>query len=705
MTRPYHLSRIVSCLLAAWFLQTPAMARLYVPISANNQVLIYPTDVSGNTGPTVTLTGASTGLSSPEGIATDANYIYVANYQNHQGAVGNSVTIYPLDASGDATPIATISGSNTGLADCTGIAVDANYIYVVNESAVGYAEGSVTVYPKTTNGSVTTGNVSPVATIGAPNGAPTNFTGFAFPEGIAVDDNYIYVASPGGGVGGVDGGEVGLFPKNANGNVAPTVDLLNSTDGLHSDYAIAVDANYLYVANIATNFYQVVLYPLAGINDSSTPTVTITGANTTLNEPSGIAVDANSIYVRNFGSNAITDFPLNASGNATPTSTLSGSNTGVSTGEFVAVDSTTFTHLSVSAPSTATAGTSFNVTVTAEDASNITVPGYSGIVAITSTDGSATLPAEATLTNGVGTFVVTLNTVGAQTVTATDTVNTSITGVSGTITVSANVAVTTTALAVSPLQDGVVIYGQPYTITATVATSPASGTVPTGTVAFSVQGNPVGSAAVNAGGQAAVTTTAIGNVVASPSAIAASYTPSSGAFAASSAVLDVPVGPASTATALVSSANPAISGLTVTFTATVTANSPSTAVPTGSVRFYVNDLSAGSVALDGSGQATYSTASLSAVAIVKAVYVPQDENFLASTSSVLVQRQAPLPTPRPLPTPKPSPTSGITPTPTPTREPTPTPRQSPTPRPSPTVSPTPVPSRAPTPTPRPTPTP
>src|SRR5581483_12523045 len=45
-----------------------------------------------------------------------------------------------------------------------------------------------------------------------------------------------------------------------------------------------------------------------------------------------------------------------------------------------------------------------------------------------SSDGSATLPGDATLTAGVGTFTATFNTAGGQTLTATDTVSSSISG-------------------------------------------------------------------------------------------------------------------------------------------------------------------------------------------------------------------------------------------------------------------------------------
>ncbi len=85
-------------------------------------------------------------------------------------------------------------------------------------------------------------------------------------------------------------------------------------------------------------------------------------------------------------------------------------------------------HFVVTAPSPEAAGTSFTTTVTAEDAFNNVDTTYAGTVKITSTDPAAILPANHTLTAGVGTFTVTLNTAGSQTVTATDTVTSSITG-------------------------------------------------------------------------------------------------------------------------------------------------------------------------------------------------------------------------------------------------------------------------------------
>src|SRR5438067_932084 len=98
------------------------------------------------------------------------------------------------------------------------------------------------------------------------------------------------------------------------------------------------------------------------------------------------------------------------------------------------------THLMVSAPSSATAGSAFNFTVTAQDQFNNTATGYTGTVHFTSSDGAASLPANSTLANGVGTFSATLKTAGNQSIAATDTVSSSIAGTSNPIAVASSAA-------------------------------------------------------------------------------------------------------------------------------------------------------------------------------------------------------------------------------------------------------------------------
>jgi hypothetical protein len=94
------------------------------------------------------------------------------------------------------------------------------------------------------------------------------------------------------------------------------------------------------------------------------------------------------------------------------------------------------THLQVTAPASATMRVPVSFTVTALDQNNNPTTNYTGTVHFTSSDGAASLPADATLTNGTGTFNVTFNTAGRQTITASDTTNSGITGTTSTITVA-----------------------------------------------------------------------------------------------------------------------------------------------------------------------------------------------------------------------------------------------------------------------------
>ncbi len=97
-------------------------------------------------------------------------------------------------------------------------------------------------------------------------------------------------------------------------------------------------------------------------------------------------------------------------------------------------------------PSSVTAGVSGSVTVTAYDAYGDVATGYAGLVHFTSSDGQAVLPADSTLSSGTGTFTVTLVTAGSQSITATDTSDSSITDSQSGITVGlASPTLTSTA--------------------------------------------------------------------------------------------------------------------------------------------------------------------------------------------------------------------------------------------------------------------
>jgi hypothetical protein len=82
-----------------------------------------------------------------------------------------------------------------------------------------------------------------------------------------------------------------------------------------------------------------------------------------------------------------------------------------------------------------TSGIAFNVTVNAVDALGNIFPSYSGTIHFTSSDGKAVLPSDSMLTNGTGTFSVTLETAGSQSITATDNTKSFITGSANSIVV------------------------------------------------------------------------------------------------------------------------------------------------------------------------------------------------------------------------------------------------------------------------------
>src|SRR5205807_432197 len=74
----------------------------------------------------------------------------------------------------------------------------------------------------------------------------------------------------------------------------------------------------------------------------------------------------------------------------------------------------------VPATTAPTAGTGFSFTVTVQDAFGNTATGYAGTLHFSSSDPSATLPANSTLSNGQRSFSATLIKAGSQSLTASD---------------------------------------------------------------------------------------------------------------------------------------------------------------------------------------------------------------------------------------------------------------------------------------------
>lgn len=174
-------------------LAVDAYGKIYVSNNVNNSVTVYLQNPMGtlNESPIGEIEGSNTQIVSPEGIALDANgNIYVANL----GGDGNqyaSITVFAANPRGalNETPTGEISGNNTGISYVSGVALDASgRIYVLNQ-ATGNGDGppNAEVFAANPNGIV---NEAPLATITGSN------TGLDGPQSIALDaTGKIYVAN------------------------------------------------------------------------------------------------------------------------------------------------------------------------------------------------------------------------------------------------------------------------------------------------------------------------------------------------------------------------------------------------------------------------------------------------------------------------------------------------------------------------------
>jgi hypothetical protein len=205
------------------------------------------------------------------------------------------------------------------------------------------------------------------------------------------------------------------------------------------------------------------------------------------------------------------------------------------------------THFVVTAPAAANAGSVFNFNVTPVDDMGNAVSDYSGTVRFTSTDGKAVLPANAALRfGGTGTFSATLETVGPQTITATDMATTTITGATSSILVASGAtslfvgapslaivgkAFSFTVTAFDKL--GVLVTNYPGTVTFTStdgqAILPANSplTNGTGSATFSATLNTAGSQTITATDIATASLTGSSSSIHVP-ALASGFTPTGG---------------------------------------------------------------------------------------------------------------------------------------------------------------------------------
>ena len=275
----------------------------YVTNPGNNSVTVYAMGIArSDLRPIQTISGSKTGLYGPRSIAVDASRnIYVAN------PAGAIVTVYAAGATGNVSPIATLSGYSIAVPG--GIAVDSEGdIYVLNYD-------SISEYAPNASGSVT-----PIRTIAGRHTKLTHNSGFAMDaDGNFYVDHYFLK------------GRITEYASNASGDVNPIRIIGGKKTGLGESGSLTVDksGNIYVVAGCCYSQGSVEVFA-AGAKGDAKPIRTIAGPKTMLDTPTGVALDSNeNLYVSNFSSSVITVYAPGAKGNVSPERTIVGSQTGL----------------------------------------------------------------------------------------------------------------------------------------------------------------------------------------------------------------------------------------------------------------------------------------------------------------------------------------------------------------------------------------
>lgn len=160
-----------------------AAGDIYVTGVTSNTVSVYAPGSNGDPTPIRYIKGAYTKLNGPSYLyVSPKGTLYVANY------TGKSVNVYAPGANGDVAPVRMITGINTGMYDASGVTVDGKgRIYVSSYQPASQSGCCVTVYAKNANG-----DAAPIQTI---SGAQTGLNG---PDGIGLDssDNIYVTQNP-----------------------------------------------------------------------------------------------------------------------------------------------------------------------------------------------------------------------------------------------------------------------------------------------------------------------------------------------------------------------------------------------------------------------------------------------------------------------------------------------------------------------------
>lgn len=274
-------------------------------------ITVYSRTATGNATPLRTISGIGTGLSYPQAICVDTvNDEILVAAPTYPSFGSPSITVYSRVASGDATPLRTISGPLTGLSWPQGVYVDT----VDDEIGVADLNNAVMVYSRTANG-----NVAPLRTI---LGAST---GLSDAYGIYVDttDGEIAVTNL-----GVSSPSITVYDRTAAGDVAPLRTISGASTGLVSPFGVYVDAVNAEIG-VADRNNAITVYSRTATGNAAPLRTISSGTASGLASPYGIYVDAvnDELGVVNYRGESFTVYSRTANGEATPLRTISGAST------------------------------------------------------------------------------------------------------------------------------------------------------------------------------------------------------------------------------------------------------------------------------------------------------------------------------------------------------------------------------------------
>lgn len=226
----------VACMLFVLAVSSPSKASGPQLIYAANDfpatasITEYRFDANGDVSPVATISGPDTGLYfGVAGLSVDsAGYLYAAT--SAVGASPNAIVVYAPGANGDAAPTRTLTASSYGGVWSIATAVDKNGdLWVANLTLIAIEEFAPGA----------SGDVAPIRTIEGPA------TGLVRPTGIAISDRGdVWVADLGAA-------KVMRFGPNQSGNVAPKQVIAGPLTGLNKPFGLSIGPGTVWVSNVS----------------------------------------------------------------------------------------------------------------------------------------------------------------------------------------------------------------------------------------------------------------------------------------------------------------------------------------------------------------------------------------------------------------------------------------------------------------------